>query len=260
MRHLTPWCLIAMLILAACGSEPSGVIPQDDMAELLADIHEGEAVVDINFRQYTDDSARLAIRQAILKKHDVTAEEFDSSLMWYGHNLDVYKNVYDNVITILEERQQQAQEEARKAGEQLIAAGDSVDVWTRPHSLIFEKQRTGDCVLLTFSYPADSEMKVGDCYYWRLMMLNSKEPAEAFIAVDYKDGSGEYQMQRAMPETLLNLTLQTDSIREPSRVYGYLRYNMASEKCVFVDKISLSRARLNSERYDAHPYQRKLNY
>ena len=67
-----------MLILAACGSEPSGVIPQDDMAELLADIHEGEAVVDINFRQYTDDSARLAIRQAILKKHNVTAEEFDS--------------------------------------------------------------------------------------------------------------------------------------------------------------------------------------
>lgn len=96
--------------------------------------------------------------------------------MWYGHNLDIYGDVYDDVVSILEDRQRDARNEAKKVGERLVAAGDSVDVWQQSHSLLFDRRQCGGLVQLAFSYPADSEMRTGDRYEWRMQMVNAKTP------------------------------------------------------------------------------------
>lgn len=245
-------------LLTACSKTPDGVISEGDMAELLADMTEGDAVVELNRSDYADDESRKALKQSILLKHGYTQADFDRSLMWYGHNLDVYDEVYDDVVSILEDRQQDARKEAREAGEKLVAAGDSVDVWTMPHSMLYDRRQTGSGVLLSFSYPADSEMRKGDRYEWRLQLVNSKNSASVLIGVDYADGSSEFQTQSMMPEIPSSIVLQTDSTRIPKRIYGYLDYRMAMENSVFVDKISLSRSRLRPDLYNAHPYQRTL--
>lgn len=69
--------LVAMLsILVACNNVPDYVIPQEEMAQLLADIHIGESVVDANSREYMSDS---------LKKQ--LSNLFSSSMMLHKLNL-----------------------------------------------------------------------------------------------------------------------------------------------------------------------------
>lgn len=253
-------CLLAAILLTACSKTPKGIIPEHKMAELLADMSEGDAIVELNRSEYEQDDARKALKQAILQKNGYTQEEFNKALMWYGHNLDVYDEVYDDVISILEDRQNDARKEAKAAGEKLVAAGDSVDVWQLPHSLLFDRRQTGDQMQLAFSMPADSEMHKGDRYEWRMQIVNARNSANLLIGVDYTDGSSEFQSQGLMPEMASSIVLQTDSTRTPKRVFGYVDYRMSMENAVFVDKISLSRSRLNADIYNAHPYQRQLRY
>lgn len=251
-------CVAAAALLSSCSKTPKGVIPEKDMAVLLADMAEGDAVVELNRSDYGSDESRKALKQSILIKNGYTQADFDKSLMWYGHNLDVYGDVYDDVVSILEDRQRDARNEAKKVGEKLVAAGDSVDVWQQSHSLLFDRRQCGGLVQLAFSYPADSEMRTGDRYEWRMQMVNAKNAATLFVGVDYADGSSEFQSQSLMPEETASIVLQTDSSRTTKRVYGYMNYKMVMENAVFVDKISLSRSRLRQDIYNAHPYQRGL--
>lgn len=161
-------CVAAAALLSSCSKTPKGVIPEKDMAVLLADMAEGDAVVELNRSDYGSDESRKALKQSILIKNGYTQADFDKSLMWYGHNLDVYGDVYDDVVSILEDRQRDARNEAKKVGERLVAAGDSVDVWQQSHSLLFDRRQCGGLVQLAFSYPADSEMRTGDRYEWRM--------------------------------------------------------------------------------------------
>lgn len=248
-------CLLLVAMLTSCSKTPSGIISEHDMAKLLADMAEGDAVVELNREAYESEDSRKALKQSILMKHGYTQEEFDESLMWYGHNLDVYDDVYDDVISILEDRQKSSQKEAKAAGEKLVAAGDSVDIWQSAHAMLFDRRQSGDNIQLDFSIKADAEMRKGDRYEWRMQLVNAKNAADVLIGVDYSDGTTEYQTQSFSPESTSVIQLQTDSTRTATRVYGYVDYRMMTENAVFVDKISLSRSRLRSDVYNMHPFQ-----
>lgn len=258
MRKL-PIVLILCLALFACKKTPDSVIGEGEMAELLADIHEADAVVELDFENYPNDSVKKVLKQSIFIKHHVSQEQFDSSLMWYGQNLDIYKDVYGEVIPILESRQKSVQQEARKAGERLLAAGDSADVWQLPHNLLFDRRLTDGMVQLAFSMQSDGESKSGDRYKWNLRLPDAKNPVDLFLGVDYADGTSEYQTKSISPEMQGEIVLQADSTRAVERVYGYLHYRMQVENTIFISGISLIRMRLNAENYTMHPYQRRLS-
>lgn len=94
MRNLV-LILLSLLIFAGCDSTPDYVIPPKKMAELMADIHTGEAVVESNNRSFPNDSVKKTFMQSIYLKHGVTSQEVDTSLYWYGHNLNKYMDVYN---------------------------------------------------------------------------------------------------------------------------------------------------------------------
>lgn len=92
MRSL-PVVIILSLILASCSKTPGYVISEDKMAEILADIHTGEAVVESNSSSFRNDSTKRALLQSICMRHGVTTQELDTSLYWYGNNLQEYMKV-----------------------------------------------------------------------------------------------------------------------------------------------------------------------
>ena len=103
MRRL-PVFFLLLLALAACKKMPSDVIRPDKMSRILADLHTAGAVVEINSVSWQSDSSRRALRQAVYDRYDVSSEQVDSSLMWYGHNLKDYVEVYEKTLAILDER------------------------------------------------------------------------------------------------------------------------------------------------------------
>ena len=146
---------IILAIIVGCSSAPDGVLGKNDMADLLVDMNIGECVVEMNFREYNNDSLKKVLRQSILADHGLTSADYDRSIEWYGRNMDKYQDVYDEVIRRLEKRIAEeklnlssddinnatiAQSTPSSAPTQTSFEGDSVDIWTQPRFYIFSSR------------------------------------------------------------------------------------------------------------------------
>lgn len=258
MRRFPLILFVALAMLSSCKKTPDYVISEDEMAELMADIETANAVVEMDFRDYSNDSSKIILLKSILEKHGVTEQQFDTSLMWYGHNLDIYRDVYKHTVELLQDRQKDIVAEAKEAGEKMTLAGDSVDIWQGSRYSIFTKKQFGDYAQVDFSIPADENSRLGDRYYWKLRLYNALAEGHALLGVDYSDGSSEFQTKEVHSDETVELSVQSDSLVNVTRIYGYMLYEMKDEDAVFADSLSLYRSRLNSERYNFHGFQRKI--
>ena len=100
--------------------------------------------------------------------------------------------------------------------------------------------------------------EIGDYGNW---MTNENVAAfDNALSGDITEFQSEFQTKHALPEMLTDIVLQTDSNRVAQRIYGYMEYTPQTESAVVFDKITLTRTRLDSERYNIHPYQRKTKW
>ena len=102
--HIIILCMILASVVVACGKRmPKEVIDSKKMEDLLIDIHKSEAFMESDYPYYAKDNRKDSIRNAILAKHGVTRAEFDTSLVWYGMNIEKYIEIYKKVIERLQE-------------------------------------------------------------------------------------------------------------------------------------------------------------
>lgn len=255
MRKLPLLILFTVLLLSGCGGKPGYVIGEEDMVSLLVDIHKGEAVAETNSGTYYNDSMKKVLKQSILIKHGVTQEQLDTSLVWYGYNIEKYAEVYDEVIKRLEAEEKDVVAEARKAGQVTMASGDSVNLWINEPVRYFSRHYGGGD--MTFNFTADETFRSGDRFQWAFRMFNNIDQAHLFMGIDYKDGSTSYIYKTTNTEGWNNFVLQADSTRVPRRVYGYMSYTPRKGEIVYLDSINLVRTRLNRSSY-YHIFSQKL--
>lgn len=104
-------CLVAVMALLFCVSSckpslPGGVLSKSKMTDILYDYHLALAMAHMD--DNGDKGQSLAYREVVLRKHDVTSAEFDSSMVYYMRHTelleDVYKDLtdrYNNEITAM---------------------------------------------------------------------------------------------------------------------------------------------------------------
>lgn len=243
--HVHAWLAAAVVSAAACSSVPDGVLGKEDMARLMADIHTAESMLEIDRVSFRNDSARMALKQTVYARHGITAAEFDSTLVWYGHHLDKYVEVYDRVGEILQERMDAIDADLADLG--LTVVGDSADAWGDVRSKVFDRRYPGD--FLSFSIKADDTWEPGDRYMWRMKTFNNIRPVRMVMVADYDDGRSDMRSAVAEGDGWQELSLELDSTRVATRVYGSALIDIAGKERVFVDSISLVRTRVNPSRY-----------
>ena len=165
MRHL-PLIIVStlLLLLVACGKTPGYVISPDKMAEIMADLHTGEAVVDANGAAYRNDSVKRALMQSICEIHGVTTADLDTSLYWYGNNLPEYVKVYDKTIEILNARIAEVEKSGAKTAGRIqrdTPDGDSVNrTWNMARKL--KSAATPPATPLTSSHSPTTQSATGN--------------------------------------------------------------------------------------------------
>ena len=162
-------CLVAVMALLFCVSSckpslPSGVLSKGKMTDILYDYHLALAMAHMD--DNGDKGQSLAYREAVLRKHDVTSAEFDSSMVYYMRHTelleDVYKDLtdrYNNEITAMGGS-------AKEGGEfaNLSATGDKANVWNLAASMVFMPVKPFNST--SFDIKVDSTFHKGD----RLML------------------------------------------------------------------------------------------
>lgn len=241
-------CVLSVMLFSACDRTPDYVIKPDDMAALLVDIHKGEGVVDLNTAAYRSDSARKVLKQSIYMRHGVTAEQVDTSLVWYGHNIEKYIEVYDKVIDELEKELKDADVAASGEKIQLAVVGDSVDAWNDTRYRRFAYGYPADN--LKFSFRRDENWEEGDVYTWRMFVANRLSPMKVTIGADYNDGTTDYVTTTVTSDGWNELKLQSDTARSLRYVYGFMEMTPKRGEIAYVDSITLTRTRFNPDVYN----------
>lgn len=235
-------CFIAGGILCAgissCERTPENVMGKEAMASLMADLHMGEAVIDMEYSLFPNDSTRKALKQSIYTAHGVDQAMVDTSFSWYGHHIEKYIEVYDRTIEIIQERQRNL---ASSISSQIAIAGDSVAIWTGPgHILVSDKVPSR---ILTFDFEPDSTWQNGDIFMLRYLPVNQTGPIESRILVDYDNGlTGYITETQSTPRGVTEQRIQVDSTYVPTRVYGYISFP-DNEGSYEIDSISVVRMR-----------------
>lgn len=247
--------LLGVLFLGGCRKTPSHVIPPGKMASLLTDIYKSESTMDMNYKDYRADSSKIALREAIYRRHKVTEEDFDTSLYWYGHNIEEYMNVYDDVIERLQKEIDLSDAEVSRTT--VTAIGDSVDAWMlSPRFAVTNNIVTKN---LSFELFHDDNWEKGDNYTWNIKIIHTQSPVEMLLGAAYEDGLIEWITNTANENGRFSYTFVPDSTKNLERVFGNINFTPQGKEIVFVDSISLIRTRTNRQNYHKRFSQKKVN-
>ena len=168
MRHSLTFLLVLMLVVACKPSVPSEYIQPGDMEDILYDYHlalamsrqKGGSDMDFNRSLYF---------QSVLKKHDVTEAEFDSSLVYYYSHAYRLKDIYSEV-------NQRLSDEATSLGvavgdisrySQYSTTGDTANIWNQRTDLLLIPRPAMN--RYDFTVKVDSTFKKGDSFMFQFM-------------------------------------------------------------------------------------------
>ena len=266
--------LVSLSVAASCIDRPDFVLEEEQMIDLLVDVHRAEGLLEMHQQQGagfgTDlDTYQKEIIAAVLQKHGVSRSRYDSSLMWYAQHLKLLTRVYGHVDERLKEEHEMWSLQVTETRDFVNSiAGDSVDLWTLRDHLILDSRRYSD--ILFWEIPSDSNFVDGDTLRWRFIIrqllpgqrvlasisLTKYEPTEEELRRQGKKKQNEplgapigFDAKTITQNGECQLMARADSL-QPFRsvILGLVLMNDSNKAApVFVDSISLLRTHLKNE-------------
>lgn len=219
--------LAAMIALTACVRRPRGVLSDKEMIPIVADMELAEASLR-TMPVGSGDERRAALVEYVLRKHGVSREEFDSTMSWYGHNSDMYYEMCEKVDRELARRKKEV------TGNRSVEV-ESSDLWPfSRQSLITRRSGTEG---FEFSVPTTG-VERGQRVNLKFRM-NDATDAWALLGVEYDNGETAYLSRTLHSAKRLDMTLQTDTGRTVSRIFGNMVVRDAARLPLWLDSIHL---------------------
>lgn len=133
MRNYLLLAVGVFTMLVGCKpGTPSEYIQPDDMEDILVEYHMAKAMAAEYDGSYEERNYQQALYiEAVLRKHGVTQEEFDSSLVYYYRRADRFDELYRNVADRLEEQALSLGATEGEIGKfaSFSANGDTANIW-----------------------------------------------------------------------------------------------------------------------------------
>lgn len=91
-----------LLCVAMLGCRPRGILSNKDMRDVLYDLHRVDGALQTAGYNYGHTQEVAAYYKSVLDKHGVTQAQFDSSLVWFTDNPQIFNKIYPKVIDRLQ--------------------------------------------------------------------------------------------------------------------------------------------------------------
>lgn len=221
--------VIPACILAACSKRPDGVMSEGKMVDVMTDLTLAEAYASRPYVVLVDDSTKRLIRQSIMNNHGTTEAEFDSTLSWYGRNMDQYAILYGKVQNELKDRKE------KMIGKE-IETPEGQSLWPLPAMLSVGPNDFSPNI--SFEIPGSS-IKPGEVLEWKMRFNRLVGSGTILLAAEYSELETVVSRRgfRENATTMLHLT--TDSTRTPKRIIGYIHFANTPPQMAWIDSISL---------------------
>ena len=269
--------LLLVWSLLSCDRTPSGVLSVNEMGDLIVDMQLAEAYIESHMQDFTDDSSKLVVKQSIFKKYGITQQDYDSSLVWYAHNMDSYIKAHDRAVGKLQSMQQKAikSKDDSNIGQDMeltmegtngampprsrqiknpslkkmgaSTKGDSADLWDAPRCyLLAQGAKRG---FITFDVRPDVNRQPGDRYQLSYKLARGGNEFKVSLNIDYTDGATAQITRGTYSDGWVAIDIQSDTARQVRRVYGYVSYDIKPGQTAYVDSLMLLRTHLSKSNY-----------
>lgn len=236
--------IIAIIGLSACNRRGNKVLSEKEMIQFLADVSLAQAQSQAGNPGKLPEEQRLRTEESVMAARGITREEMDSTLAWYGRNLEKYYALFDKVDKELARRQ-------KKSNGNLPRTNEADNLW--PYSAFAWFAPQSPTQGLTFSMPS-ADMKPGESLIWK-MRFNNSPNIKAMIGVDYTDNTSTVMTASTYGQREFEVELLTDTAKKVSRIYGSL-YIPKESLPLWADSISLTKAPFDSLQYYKYRNQR----
>ena len=161
------------------------------MEDIIYDYHLAQAMSRKVDGMGSMDMRRTKYFQAVLRKHEVTEAEFDSSLVYYYSHVDYLHKIYGHVNERLSD---EAKVLGAGVGEisrysQLNTTGDTANIWKNVTDVMLMPKPTMN--RFDFTVTTDSTFKVGESFMFQFMSdylwQNGTKETTVCIVSEYED-------------------------------------------------------------------------
>lgn len=236
-------CLGALCIVSGCNKRPDGVLDEKEMVDLMTDIQLANAYYNTN----ATNSGKLTkevLVESVLEKHGVSHAELDSTLAYYGRNMDDYQRLFDKIEMNLK---------AHGTGSAVEEYDAENDIWPYNRFTAFFPHQISDG--LYFSMPAEG-LTPGNSLEWGLR-VSTPDGVDILLGVEYENGTASYVQRNAGGNRSVKVNIQTDTSLNLKRIYGTVTAPQSSMP-FWADSIRLVKAEFDSVSYTKIRSQKTL--
>jgi hypothetical protein len=226
------------------------------MRVVLYDMLIAEAMIETMPESYPTHDEKLSVYNAVFAKHHITQAEYDSTLIWYGKNMDLYMAVYKLVLRDVNASIAALGDIKPNPSSGDVSGYDSIDIWIDRRYDVFKPQRFFNT--LVFDVSPEKPYSPGSSYALRLSVWgippDLKHNPKIHISVLQADtiifmnqeitGDGYY-------ETIVN----SSAAKDVTRIYGYIFMNItdATYHRIYLNDIRLMKYKDGSLREPQRP-------
>jgi uncharacterized protein (UPF0248 family) len=208
-------------------------------------MHLADAIITSDPRTFQTDEDKMTLYQSVLDKHRVTQAIYDSSLVWYGKNLDVYMQVYNMALIDVKKKIDAIGiiEPERTASPN----DDMFDIWSIGRTHEFHPSSLSNSLI--FNFQPDENYSSGSIFVFGMRVMGfisgMQSPVEVHLHAEQNDTT--IMMHHDIHnDGFHEMILRTLPVQKVKRVYGYVRFN---ENAVPYHKIYLNDLSLIKYRY-----------
>lgn len=239
-RNTILFLLLGLLLLTTCSKVPDHILSEKKMQEVITDMHLTEAIISSDYQKYNNDSIKKVLFHSVFAKHGITQADYDSSLVWYGRNLEIYLQVYDRAKIDIENRIKDMGDVQAKAAPS--SNQDSINIWPRRTSVILTPKALFNGVV--FDVSPDMNYSSGSSFVLGMKVWGIREGSRYYP---------EVRISAHQIDTIIttNQTIKQDGYHEivlkslptqrVKQVYGYIRLDNADSTYykIYLDSINL---------------------
>lgn len=174
-------------MVACAPSRPSYVLAPDEVEDILYDMHVAQSMYDQRVENFNDEDI-ISLRASVLKNHDISQSEWDSTFNYYCRNSQELYAIYQSLT--------------ERINGNVVALGgridglqdseaDTANVWNREAAFLLMQQAPYN--RLTFEIIPDSTFEDGDRitlqYDAQMIFQDGYRDVVSFLAVYYDNDS-----------------------------------------------------------------------
>jgi len=253
MNKFVAYIVITLLVMtASCSRVPKFVLSEKKMRSVLYDMQLAEAFVETNYESYRTYDERNALYKSVFAKHNISQADYDTSLIWYGKNLDLYMQIYKLVLRDINASIANLGDIKPNPLSGDVSAKDSIDVWIYNRNFTFSPDRLKN--VLVFDIEPKVPYSSGSSYVLGVNVwgLGAGKNLKCYPRISVNAVQQDTIVtvnQDITSDGYYEILMKTAATKQVKRVYGYLMLN-SSEKSyhrIYLDDIRLMKYNYGSK-------------